>query len=169
MLTGKWQAQRKGGGPGQYSGQFQVTTEAVKPTVQGIMAKVSGPNSLTGGKQQKKEEQQSCNLQKKYSWCSVTRSCLTLCDPMDCSTPGFPVLHNLLDLAQTHVHWVSGHVSSSHLVLCHPLLLLPSVFPSNRVFSNELALFIKWPKYRSFSFSISPSNEYLGLISFRID
>ena len=62
-----------------------------------------------------------------------------------------------------------GHVSSSHLVLCHLPLLLPSVFPSNRVISNELALFIRWPKYRSFSFSISSSNEYLELISFRID
>ena len=163
MLMGKWQAQSKAGDLGQYSRQFLVITTAAKPTIKGIMAKVTGPTSLTGGKQQKKEEQQSCNLQKKYSRCSVTQSCLTL------STPDVPVLHNLLELAQTHVRWVSGHVSSSHLVLCHLPLLLPSVFPSNRVISSESALFIRWPKYRSFSFSISSSNEYLGLISFRID
>ena len=78
---------------------------------------------------------------------------------MDCSTPGFAVLYYLLEFAQTHVHWVS-HFS---------LLLLPSIFPSIRVFSNELALHIRWPKYCSFSFSICPSNEYSGLISIRID
>ena len=85
---------------------------------------------------------------------------------MDCSTPGFPVLHYLLEFAQTHVHWVSD--ATSRLVLCHPLLL-PSIFPSIRVFSSELALPIRWPKYWSFSFSISSSNEYSWLISFRID
>ena len=90
-----------------------------------------------------------------------------LCNPMDCSTPGLPVPHRLLDPAQTHVHWVV--MPSNHLILCRPLLLLPSIFPSIRVFSTELALRIRWPKYWSFSFSISPSNEYPGLISFRID
>ena len=94
--------------------------------------------------------------------CSVAQSCPTFCDPMDCRMPGFPVLHHLPELAQTHVHWVS------HLILCHPLLLLPSIFPSIRVFSIELALCIRWSKYWSFSFSICPFNEYLGLISFRI-
>ena len=84
---------------------------------------------------------------------------------MDCSTPGFPVLHHLLEFAQTHVHWFGDAI---HLILCHPLLL-PSIFPSIRVFSNESALHSRWPKYWSFSFSISPSNEYSGLISFRID
>ena len=79
------------------------------------------------------------------------------------STPGFPVLHYLPEFAQTHVHWVGDDI------LCHPLLLLPSVFPSNRVFSKESTLPIRWPKYWSFSFSISPSNEYSGLISFQID
>ena len=83
---------------------------------------------------------------------------------MDCSMPGFP--HQLLELAQTHVHWVGDAI---HLILCHPLLLLPSIFPSLRVFSHESVLHIRWPKYWSFSFSISPSNEYSGLISFRID
>ena len=81
---------------------------------------------------------------------SVTQSCLTLWDPMDCSTPFFPVHHQLPELTQTHVH----------LILCRPLLLLPSVYPSIRVFSSESVLCIRWPKYWSFSFSISPSNEY---------
>ena len=75
--------------------------------------------------------------------------------------PGFPVLHHLLEFAQT--------LPSNHLILCHPLLLLPSAFPSIKVFSNELALCIRWSKYWHFSFSIRPSNEYSGLISFRID
>ena len=87
-----------------------------------------------------------------------------LCDPMDYNTPGFPIHHQLPELAQTHVHWVSDAIQ-----LSHPLLLLPSVFPSIRVFSNESVLHIRWPKYWSFSFSISPSSEYSGLISFRID
>ena len=189
---------------------------------------------------------------------SVAQSRPTPCNPMDCSMPGFPVHHQLLEFAQTHVysmaphsstlawkipwmeepgrlqplglltvrhdwatslsfftfmHWrrkwqatpvilpgesqgrgsLVGSVSevtqsqtrlkwlssssmsiqlvmpSNHLILCCPLLLLPSIFPSIRVFSNELALCIRWPKYWSFSFSISPSNEYSGLISFRID
>ena len=86
---------------------------------------------------------------------------------MDCSTPGFPVHQQLPELAQTHVHRVGDAIH--HLILCHSLLLLPSIFPSIRVFSNELALCIRRPKYWSFSFSISPSNEYSGLISFRID
>ena len=100
--------------------------------------------------------------------CSVAQSCATLCDPMDCSMPGFPVRHYLLELAQAHVHW-SGVITSNHLVHCHPLILLSSVFPSIRVFSNESALPIRWPNYWSFSFSISPSNEYSGLLSFNID
>ena len=96
--------------------------------------------------------------------------CPTLCSPMVCSTPGSPVLHRLLEFAQIHVRWVDGCKSylSNHLILCCPLLLLPSVFPSTRVFSRELVLWIRWPKYWSFNFNISPSNEYLGLISFRI-
>ena len=85
---------------------------------------------------------------------------------MDCSTPGLPVHHQLQDFTQTHVHWVGE--PSNHLILCCPLLP-PSIFPSLRVFSSESVLHIRWPKYWSFSFSISPSNEYSGLISFRID
>ena len=86
---------------------------------------------------------------------------------MDYSTPGFPVFHGLVEFAQTHVHWVSDAIRPSHPL--SSLLLLPSIFPSIRVFSNELALFIRWPKYWSFSFSISPSKEFSGLVSFRID
>ena len=163
---------------------------------------------------------------------SVAQSCQTLCDPMDCSTPGFPVLHHLAELAQTHVHcagdamqascplsspspptfnlsqryfssvqslscvwlfatpWTATHqaslsitnsrsppkpmsiesvMPSNYLILCRPLLLLPSIFPSIRVFTNESALCIRWPKYWSFSFNISPSTEHPGLISFRMD
>ena len=98
---------------------------------------------------------------------SVAQSCPTLCDPMDCSTPGFPVLLYLLKLLK--LMSIESVMPSNHLILCHPLLLLPSIFPSIRVFSNESALPNTWPKYWSFSFSISPSNEYTGLISFRID
>ena len=92
-------------------------------------------------------------------------SCVWLFDPMDCSMPGLPVHHQLLELAQTHVHWVDDAIQ--HLILCHPLLL-PSVFPSIRVFSSELILHIRWLNYWSFIFNISPSNEYSGLISFRM-
>ena len=86
---------------------------------------------------------------------------------MDCSTPGFPVHHQLRNLLQL-MSTESG-MPSNHLILCHPLLLLPSIFPSIRVFSNESIFHIRWPKYWSFGFSISPSNEYSGLISFRMD
>ena len=90
-----------------------------------------------------------------------------LCDPMNCSMSGFPVHHQLPGLAQTHIHWLV--MPSNHLILCRPLLLLLSIFSSIRIFSSESVLPIKWAKYWSFSFSISPSNEYSGLISFRID
>ena len=86
---------------------------------------------------------------------------------MDRSTPGFPVHHQLPELAQTHVHGVNDAIN--HLILCCLLLLLPSIFPSIRVFSSESVLCIRWPKYWSFSFSISPSSEYSGLIFFRMD
>ena len=86
---------------------------------------------------------------------------------MNCSTPGLPVHHQLLEFTQTHVHWVV--MPSNHLILCHPLLLPPSIFPSIRVFSNESDLPMRWQKYWSFSFSISSSNEHSGLISFRMD
>ena len=98
---------------------------------------------------------------------SVTQSCPTLCDPMNCSTSGLPVHHKLPEVTQTHVH--QSVIPSSHLILCRPLLLLPPILSSIRVFPNESTLRMRWPKYWSFSFSISPSNEHPGLISFRMD
>ena len=98
---------------------------------------------------------------------SVTQSCLTPCDPMDCSTSGLPVHHQLLDLTQ--LTSIESVMPSSHFILCPPLLLLPSIFPSIRVFSNESALLIRWPRCWSFSFNINPSNEHSGLISFKMD
>jgi len=97
---------------------------------------------------------------------SVTQSCLTLCDPMDCSTPGFP-LSMTSSRSLPKLTSIESVMPSNHLILCRPLLLLPPIPP--RVFSNESALRIRWPKYWSFSFSISPANEYSGLISFRMD
>ena len=98
---------------------------------------------------------------------SVAQSCPNLCNPMDCSTPGFPVHHQLQSLIK--LMSIESVVPSNHLILCHPLLLQPSIFPSIRVFSNESVIYIRWPKYWSFSFSISPSNEYSGLISLKTD
>ena len=97
---------------------------------------------------------------------SVTQLCPTLCNLMNCSMPGFPVLHQLWELAQTHVHRVSDAIQPSHILLSPSLL--PSIFPSIRIFSSESVLLIRWPKYWSFSFSNSPSSEYSGLISLRI-
>ena len=94
---------------------------------------------------------------------SVAQLCLTLCDPVNRSTPGLPVHHQLPEFTQTQVHRVV--MPSSHLILCPPLLLPPSIFPSLRVFSNESVLRTRWPKYWSFSFNISPSSEYSGLSS----
>ena len=100
-----------------------------------------------------------------HQFSSVAQSCLTLCDPMDCSMPGFPVHHKLPELAQTHVCRVGDAIQPSHHL--SSLRFLPSIFLSIGVFSSESVLC--WPKYWSFSFSISPSNEHLELISFRID
>ena len=98
---------------------------------------------------------------------SVTQSYPTLYDSMDCSMPGFPVHHQLPEFTQTQS--IESVMSSNHLILCHPFLFLPSIFPGIEVFSNESVLRIRWPKYWSFSFSSNPSNEYSGLISFRIN
>ena len=97
---------------------------------------------------------------------SVTQSYPTLYDPMDCTTQGLPVHHsqNLLKLMS-----IESVMPSNHLIFCDPLHLLPSIFPSIRVFSNESALRIRWPKYWSFSFNISPCNKHSGLLSFRMD
>ena len=113
-----------------------------------------------------------CKADPQGNCCSVTKSCPILCDHMDYSTPGFPALHCLQELAQTHVHWISdGHPTS--LILCHPLLLLPSVFPSIRVFPNKSALRMRWLKTgASASASVLPMNiqdwfplGWTGLIS----
>ena len=93
--------------------------------------------------------------------------CATLCYPMDYSTPGLPVHHQLLEF--TKPMSIESVMPSNHLILCRPLLLTPSIFPCIRVFSNELALRIRWPEYWSFSFNITPSSEHSGLISFRMD
>ena len=97
---------------------------------------------------------------------SVAQSCPTLCDLMNHSTPGLSVHHQLPEFTQTHVHRVGDAIQ--HLILCRPLLLLPPIPPSIRVFSNESTLRMRWPKYWSFSFSINPSKEHPGLI-FRMD
>ena len=97
--------------------------------------------------------------------CSVAQSCATLCNSKDCSIPGFPAFsQSLLKLM-----FIEPVMPSNHLILCHPLLLLPWIFPGITVLSNESALPIRWPKYWSFSFNISPTNEYPGPISFKID
>jgi len=98
---------------------------------------------------------------------SVTQSCPALCDPMDCSMPGFPIHHQLPELTETHVHWVGDAIQPSHSLLSS----FPSTFnlSQHQGLLNESVLRIRWPKYRSFNFSISPSNEYSGLTSFRIN
>ena len=98
---------------------------------------------------------------------SVAQSCPILCDPMDCSTPGIPVHHQLPEFTQIHVHWVSDAIQPSHPLLSPS----PPTFnlSQRQGFSNESALQIRWPKHWSFSFNISPSNEHSGLISFRMD
>ena len=98
---------------------------------------------------------------------SVSQSCPTLCDPMDCSMPGHPVHHQLPSLLK--LMSIESVMPSNHLIFCCPLLLLPSIFPTITVFSSESVLHIKWPKYWSFSFNISPSNEHPGLISFKMN
>ena len=98
--------------------------------------------------------------------CSVAKLCLTLPKTVDCSTPGFPVPHHL---SLPKFMSTESVMPSNSLTVCYPLLFLPSILPSIRVFSNESAVHIRWLKYWSFSFSISPSNEYSGMISFKID
>ena len=108
-----------------------------------------------------------CSIQLLPTCCSVTKLCPILCYPMGCSTTGFPVLHHLSLFTQ--LKSIELVMLPMHLILCCPLLLLPSIFPSTKVFSSELALHIRWPKYWSFNASIGLFNEYSGLISFTID
>ena len=106
------------------------------------------------------------SIKNSQSVSSVTQSCLTLCDPMNHNTPSLPVHHQLPEFTQTHVCRVGDAIQPSHLLLFP--LLLPPIGPSIRVFSSESSLGMRWPKYCSFSFSISPSNEHPGL-NFRMD
>ena len=123
-------------------------------------------------KKQYEWEVREAKLQKGKDWAWIKSVVVQLlghvwlCNPMDCSTPSFPVLHHLPVLKLISIELV---MPSKHLTLCCPLLLLPSIFPSIRFFSNESTLRIRWPKYWRFNFSISPSNNYSGLISFRMD
>ena len=121
----------------------------------------AGSNSCSSGKGENEETRISQETVQ-FS-CSV---CPTLFNPMDCSMPAFSVHYQFPELAQSYVHWVHDAIQPSHP---RPLLLLPLIFPSIRVFSNESVLCIRWPKYWSFRISISSSNEYSGLIFFRID
>ena len=108
---------------------------------------------------------------------SVAQLCSTLCDPMNRTTSGLSVHHQLPEFTQTHVHrvgdvrlmWIKSVMPSSHLILGHPLLLLPPIPPTIRVFSNESTLCTRWPKYWRFSLSVSPSSEHPGLVSFRMN
>ena len=102
-----------------------------------------------------------------HQFSSVAQLCPTLCNPMNCSMPSLPVHHQHLEF--TKLTSIESVMPSSHFILCCPLLLLPPIPPSFRVFSNESTLRIRWPKYWSFSFSIIPSKERPGLISFRMD
>ena len=124
-----------------------------------------GKDGREGGRKERKERREKeTEILKEY--CLVAKL-LRLCNPMDCSIPGTSVLHYLPEFAQ--IMSTESVIISNHVILCHPLLLLPSIFPSIQVFSNETALPIRWPKNWNFSFSISLSNEYSGLISYRIE
>ena len=104
-----------------------------------------------------------------FQFSLVAKSCLTLCDPMNRSMPGLPVHHRSDVRSLLKLMPIESVMPSSHLILCRPLLLRPPIPPSIRVFSSESALRMRWPKYWRFSFSISPSNDHPGLISFRMD
>ena len=115
----------------------------------------------------KREERFFQYFHKILQFSSVAQSCLTLCDPMDAACQASLPISNFWSLLK--LMSIEPVMASIHLILCRPFLLLPSIFPRIRVYSHESALRIRWPKYWSFSFNISPSNEYSGLLSFRID
>ena len=150
--------------------------KAWQPTLVFLSGESHGEKSLVGyNPWGHKESDMTDEAHTQYNWLlinsiqfsSVTQLCLTLCNPMNCSMPGLPVHHQLQESTQTMS--IESVMPSNHLILCHPLLLLPSIFPSIKVFSNESAPCIRWPKYWSFSFKISLTNEHPGLISFRMD
>ena len=116
------------------------------------------------------EKKKKSHIFSSVQFSSVAQSCLILCDSMNRSTPGLPVHWSLTNTQSPPKPMsIESVMPSNHLILCCSLLLLPSIFPSIRVFSSESVLHIRWPKYWSFSFNISPSNEHPGLISFRMD
>ena len=129
-----------------------------------LPGKSHGQQSLVGSMGSQRVRHFAAEL---IQFSSVAQSCPTLCNPMNRSMPGLPVHHQLPEFTQTHVHRVGDAIS--HLTLCRPLLLLPPIPPNIRVFSNESTLRMRWSKYWSFSFSIIPSKEIPGLISFRMD
>ena len=132
---------------------------------------VSLKSQTTTNSCNKKNLSDAANLkEKKYrEFSSVAQSCPTLCNPINRSTPGLPVHPGTNSQSPPKPMSIVSVMPSNHLILCCLLFLLPSIFPSIRVFSHESALHIRWPKYWSFSFNISPSNENPGLISFRMD
>ena len=142
-----------------------------QPTPAFLPGKSRGQRSLVGSQWGCQEsdttDQLSTHAKILFQFSSVAQSRLTLCDPMDYGRPNFPVCHQVPELAQTHVHWVDNAIQPSYPLLS--LLFLTSIFPSIRVFSSKSVLRIRWPKYWSFSISISPSNEYSQLISLRMD
>ena len=131
----------------------------------GVKCSTWWESKLTQSKSSYENENKYHNLRINQLITSVALLCPTLCDPMGCSTPGFPVHHQPLELLK--LMSIKSVMQSNYLTLCCPLLLLPSIFPSIGVFSNESVPPIKWPTYSSFS--ISPSSDYSGLISFTID
>ena len=124
-----------------------------------------GMENVSSSKQEEKNIRLIFILQGSVQFSSVTQSCPTLCNPMNRSTPGLPVHHQLPEFTQTHVHGVGDAIQPSH-PLSSPFSSCPQSLPSIRVFSNESTLCMRWPKYWSFSFSISPSNKHPGLIAF---
>ena len=124
-------------------------------------------NVVTNSRFRKKTDQRLTYSGSLSQFNSAAQSCPTLCDPMNCSMPGLPIHHQLPEFTETHVY--QSVMPSSHLILCRPLFLLPPIIPSTKVFSSESTLHMRWPKYWSFRFSIIPSKETPGLISFRMD
>ena len=137
-----------------------------QPTPVLLLGEFYGQRSLAGYSPWGHEELDRTEQLNSVQFTSVVQSCPTFCDPVNRSTPGLPVHHQLE--SSLRLTCIKSVMPSSCLILCCPLLLLPSIFPSIRVFSDESALWIRWPEYWSFSFSISPSSEYSGLISFRL-
>ena len=159
--TWVWSLVSRSPGEGKsYQLQYSGLENSMNHTVHGIKNNQTLPSDFDFWLQS--ESQMFYSVQ----FSSVAQSCPTLCDPMECSTPGLSIANSWSLLKPMSIESV---MPSNHLIFCHPLLLLLSILPSIRVFSNESALRIRWPKYWSFSFSVSPFNEHPGLVSFRMD